>query len=178
MWCLHTSHILHHWGDGTGSHNLLQKAGGHARPETTDAVLHCYQLAKMQAILCRCPIIHHVHSWDQIILQQTHYGTLILPSQHPRAASLRMSRTVPLLFIFSPIPLYFYFHSLLVYCILVKATIPIPALANIGYRIGYCTPLRHLHDLVCVSVLKAGLKTETWLLYCLRLRSRLPLAYY
>ena len=38
-----------------------------------------------------------------------------------------------------------------------KATIPIPALANIGYGIGYCTPLH----LVCVGVLKAGLKTET-----------------
>ena len=31
-----------------------------------------------------------------------------------------------------------------------KATIPIPALVNIGYGIDYCTPLLHL---VCVAVL-------------------------
>ena len=42
-----------------------------------------------------------------------------------------------------------------------------------GYVIGYYTPLL---DLDCVSVLSnnAGLKTATWLLYCLRLHSRSP----
>ena len=88
MWGLHTSRFLHYWGDGTVSHNLLQKAGGHARPETTEAIPLCYQLAKVQAILCRCPIIHHVHPWDQIVLHQTSTGRVILPSQHMRAASL------------------------------------------------------------------------------------------
>ena len=38
------------------------------------AVLRCHQLAKIQAILCRCLIIHHVHPWDQIILHQTTTG--------------------------------------------------------------------------------------------------------
>ena len=54
-----------------------------------------------------------------------------------------------------------------------KAAVPIPALANRGYVIGYYTPLL---DLDCVSVLSnnAGLKTAIWLLYCLRLRSRSP----
>ena len=47
-----------------GSLNLLQKAGGHARPETTEAIPRCYQLAKVQAIICRCPIIHHVRPRD------------------------------------------------------------------------------------------------------------------
>ena len=68
-----SSHLLgfHHWWDGSGSHNILQKASGYARLERTEAIQCRYQLAEVQAILRCCQIIHHVHPWDKVIQQQT-----------------------------------------------------------------------------------------------------------
>ena len=47
------------------------KVGGYAHPKTTEAILRHHQLAEVQAILCRCPIIHHVHPWNSVIQPPT-----------------------------------------------------------------------------------------------------------
>ena len=72
-----------------------------------------------------------------------HYGSLILPSQHPRAASLRMSRTVPLLFhllTHSPLFLFSLFVSVL-HCIIFqypKKKMNVCAFVHVYMYIGLC----------------------------------------
>ena len=75
---LHLSFFHPPLGGGTRSHNFLQKAGRYASLETMEAVPCTHQLAKIQAILRCCPIVHHV-PWDKILQQQTAKGRRYYP---------------------------------------------------------------------------------------------------
>ena len=67
----HPPSLLNHRWTGTRGHHLLQKISRHARLERRKKLLSSNQLAKMQAIIRRCPIINHVHPRDKIINSST-----------------------------------------------------------------------------------------------------------
>ena len=122
-WGLHTSCVFHHWWDGSGSHNILQKASGYARLEITEAIQCRYQLAEVQAILRCCQIIH-VHPWDKVIQQQTptwgrHYPRNIR-GWHPTRLTVQPFSFFHLQCILPSLSQYMYIYISIWICCLVK----------------------------------------------------------